>query len=627
MKGFGENSFSLSFRIFFGCVALCFFGYWASLSHFGRWLDNIVYDQIWAQVAAEQTDERFVFIDIDERSLEAEGAWPWPRSRTADLVDQLRSSGASQITMDIIFPESRQGDDRLAESLRRDPSSVSAVVFAFPGNDSPASGELSPLNKFDASLCNTESPFIKATGFLGIASSLAPQSVGHISPRVDPDGIVRATPAIVCHDGVPYASLALAAFLQALGGSEALALEKTKSPFDAAYRLSVAQDISIPVSRGGHLTVPFWVQPQSFKSVSATEVLNGNVDLNGAWVVVGSSAVGLFDRVSTPLAPLMPGALIHLRLLQSMLDEGFVMFSTGASALLGLASLVFITALCFFGQRGSLSAGKIPLVATGFFVLGSGCLILVLQVEQVIVSPSGSIATVFLGTALAMGLSLKRLAFERQAVIDRLSSYLPREFATAIARGYQSDSVDMSEKDAILVAIDVRNFDLWASELDAKSCAALLHHLVGVSSRIIQQSGGSVAHIVGCRMLAVWPETATAETIISCVKNVIMAIDDAMPQIETMPSLPPMAGIAGIEQGTVLMGTYGSEDARGFSVLGDAAVVVNGLVKMTTELSSPCLVGPKFASGLSHQQTEAVGSFLLEETKAPTELFALSSVA
>ncbi|MBW1776719.1 MAG: CHASE2 domain-containing protein [Deltaproteobacteria bacterium] len=40
---------------------------------------------------------------IDEKSLEAEGRWPWPRSKMARLVDVLSQSGARVIGFDIGF--------------------------------------------------------------------------------------------------------------------------------------------------------------------------------------------------------------------------------------------------------------------------------------------------------------------------------------------------------------------------------------------------------------------------------------------------------------------------------------------------------------------------------------------
>src|SRR5258708_35651373 len=44
-------------------------------------------------------------IDIDEKSLEKLGQWPWPRTRIADLVSNLTRLGAVVIAFDVVFLE------------------------------------------------------------------------------------------------------------------------------------------------------------------------------------------------------------------------------------------------------------------------------------------------------------------------------------------------------------------------------------------------------------------------------------------------------------------------------------------------------------------------------------------
>ena len=46
-----------------------------------------------------------VIIDIDEKSLQQYGQWPWPRYRIAILLDKLRDLEALSIGLDMMFPE------------------------------------------------------------------------------------------------------------------------------------------------------------------------------------------------------------------------------------------------------------------------------------------------------------------------------------------------------------------------------------------------------------------------------------------------------------------------------------------------------------------------------------------
>ena len=57
-----------------------------------------------------------VVVDIDEKSLDQLGQWPWPRSVVAKLVDRLTAMGAVAIGFDIVFAEpDRLSPDRIAE--------------------------------------------------------------------------------------------------------------------------------------------------------------------------------------------------------------------------------------------------------------------------------------------------------------------------------------------------------------------------------------------------------------------------------------------------------------------------------------------------------------------------------
>lgn len=68
-------------------------------------LRNALFDQYqrWHPRAYQPVPVRIV--DIDEASLERLGQWPWPRTRLAELVDQLNAAGAAAIGFDVIFAE------------------------------------------------------------------------------------------------------------------------------------------------------------------------------------------------------------------------------------------------------------------------------------------------------------------------------------------------------------------------------------------------------------------------------------------------------------------------------------------------------------------------------------------
>ena len=48
---------------------------------------------------------RVTIVAIDEASLEPVGRWPWPRTRTAEIIQRLTEGGARVIALDLILRE------------------------------------------------------------------------------------------------------------------------------------------------------------------------------------------------------------------------------------------------------------------------------------------------------------------------------------------------------------------------------------------------------------------------------------------------------------------------------------------------------------------------------------------
>src|SRR5947209_10556783 len=63
--------------------------------------------------------DRVTVVDIDDRSLNVFGQWPWPRTTLARLVERLGELGASAIVFDVIFAEAdRYSPVAYAERIR-----------------------------------------------------------------------------------------------------------------------------------------------------------------------------------------------------------------------------------------------------------------------------------------------------------------------------------------------------------------------------------------------------------------------------------------------------------------------------------------------------------------------------
>jgi adenylate cyclase len=70
-------------------------------------LEFLVYDQRFGIMPkhVKSPDNKIVIVDLDERSLQAEGQYPWNRIKVGQLTEKLRDNGVLVVGFDITFPE------------------------------------------------------------------------------------------------------------------------------------------------------------------------------------------------------------------------------------------------------------------------------------------------------------------------------------------------------------------------------------------------------------------------------------------------------------------------------------------------------------------------------------------
>ena len=68
-------------------------------------LRNATFDFYHQSKPRDYTPLPVAILDIDDRSIEELGQWPWPRTRVAELVDKTTADGAVAIAFDIVFAE------------------------------------------------------------------------------------------------------------------------------------------------------------------------------------------------------------------------------------------------------------------------------------------------------------------------------------------------------------------------------------------------------------------------------------------------------------------------------------------------------------------------------------------
>jgi len=89
-------------------------------------------------------DPRIIIVDIDQRSQEQLGRWPFPRIHFAHALDALREDGAKVVAFDITFSK----PDQTVNAVGRQPAAPTGVIQQVPARPYCAAAQASRSSFF-----------------------------------------------------------------------------------------------------------------------------------------------------------------------------------------------------------------------------------------------------------------------------------------------------------------------------------------------------------------------------------------------------------------------------------------------------------------------------------------------
>lgn len=599
---------------------------WAAWGNPLRQWDDRLASRTWSLSDTNTTEQRIVIIDIDEKSVQALGPWPWPRERMATLLTQLDQYGVELKIADILFEGAQAQDAALAAALANAPS-VIGQLFALRDTSTSShtmrSGQAA--GALNLAACPPHSS--TATGYLAPVASLAAAAhgVGHITPVVDPDGAVRRVPALVCHNGQTYPALAVAALSAATGAAPRL--------LPAGHAGTPMLDIggiALPLDAQGNIRVSYQVPRNGFVAVSAIDILQGRAPadlLQGSWALIGATAMGAGDAVPTPQGGAVSGVEVHAQILSAALDARTPYTPAWAPAWPWLTGALAVLLLLGVSGLAAKKTGLLmPLAALVLiailFVLHAW---LLLSQHLWLGWGQPALYIVILATLLS-GAEQLHLRFERARLFVNLASYLPESAARQVAFAAPSAQVQAQNRTATVMFIDVRNFSAYCEHRSPEDTATVLHLFYTTVERIVTQRGGVVEQMVGDSVMAVWngssPCADHSRWAVAAATNIWQDCLAQLPKVASR-STPPLDIGIGIETGPVLVGSFGPARRRVHTVMGEAVGVAARLEKLTAELGYPILLGPRASCNCGELGLQKLGDFLLAGFSQPRTLHAL----
>jgi len=313
-----------------------------------------------------------IIIDIDERSLQQYGQWPWPRTLMAKLIDKVGDQGVLAIGLDMVFAEpDRSSPGAFAANYPNLPENLKTELSGLPSNDDLLADALRRNRVIvgrgaldDATPARKNAPMTPSQVSDGAAASFladfpghltnipilskAAAGFGYVNAIRDPDGVVRRMPVVLNMDNKVAPSMALELLRTALGANWFTVNA------DATGVQSVAiGDAVLETDPKGQVTLHFSpANPQ--RKISAADVLSGKIPSPGfaeQIALIGVTGLGLADVATTPVSARLDGVEVQAQFVENLLygarlkQSNAIRWGEAATLLLSGFALVIITPL------------------------------------------------------------------------------------------------------------------------------------------------------------------------------------------------------------------------------------------------------------------------------------------
>jgi adenylate cyclase len=566
-------------------------------------------------------------VDIDEESLRELGQWPWPRTLIADLVSRLGELGAVVVGFDVVFSEPDRYspgsiidivhdlDEPTRERIRKLPSNDEVLAQAFRKTRVVA-GESgvrqlgtesgpAPRQVGLATVGGDPSPYLIT--FPGVLRNIpvledAATGTGLFTIRAERDGIVRRVPMAMRAQGVIIPSLSLEMLRIALGSGPLI----IRSGEAGIHSIGV-RGLELPTDRNGLIWVYFSghedFRRADSRYVSARDVLSGRVPperIAKKLVLIGTSAIGLLDRQTTPLDPSMPGVEIHAQIVENALTHGWITspdYAIGAE--LFVAVLVSLLVIIFVPVLGAATVAVVGAVIAASL---AGVSWYLFRESGILIDVTYALMSTLAIYFVLVFTNYLREQLQRQQIRSAFGQYLSPALVEQLVQTPEKLVLGGEEREMTIMFSDVRGFTTISETYrsDPQGLTSLMNRLLTPLTNAIIDHKGTIDKYMGDAVMAFWNApllddahavNACAAALEMCDRMVKLNRDLEQEALASGRKFVPIRIGVGVNTGTCVVGNMGSDLRFDYSVLGDAVNLASRIEGQTKTYGVSILAG------------------------------------
>lgn len=592
----------------------------------------------------QKPKNKIIVLEIDSEAIDRFGRWPWHRDIYAEMIHLAFETGAKVVGLDMVFSEEdkrvpielreilkKQKMEALADSLETDPLLAKTIelkkdklVLGWTSDQTcqPLYTDICPItdqekvistypadySKYSFTTFESPVPFdpVKSP-FMSVLYLLpninlfhAPaKHSGYFNTFQDPDGVTRKTSLFMMVNGQPYPSLALEMARVGLGEDLFLKLDANQKVSQLGFKKSGRV---IPVTPLGAMEINFRGGSRTFDYVRLVDLVSEHEVLEGdqvtgalkgvnkkdffkdAYVLIGVTALGVFDMRAFPFDSNVAGVEGHANILDNLLSGDMIQPTTFAGGTYITYLLMIVVALIFAFIAERLDA--VP--AVGLFLLGiiGGGIIDTKLLFARNINWNWSFLYLEMFTVFVVTIAVKYIAEERNKKFIRgaFTKYVAPAVVDSILKDPTKLTVGGERRELTILFSDIRGFTSFSEKMDAKSLSALLNDYLGIMTQIVFANEGTLDKYIGDAIMAFWgaplnqPKHASncAKTAIAMMK----ALHEHQDRLTAKYGVNVEIGI-GFNSGVVSVGNMGSDTNFAYTVIGDHVNLASRLEGLT----------------------------------------------
>ena len=495
-------------------------------------------------------------VNIDDKSIEKYGQFPFPRSDYASIIDDLYSRGAGLVVFNLYLPDSdRFGqDDRLANTLRKH-----AVVFPQVGSIDKQKGTpfrpgVSEIGE-PASNFSVNYPSIQAN-IKQINDNAAGIGVVNVLPEID--GVVRRVPMVVSSNGILYPSITLET-LRVASGDPSFQIKSSESGIEA---VRIPHFRTVDTDEYGRVWIDWSTRPIEHSLVDLPK------DFGGSIVIVGLTAKGLNNPVATANGEIFPHHL-QSAVLDTLVNGTNISRPDWANGVELLLTIILSIVSIYLTRW---KYGFIAFLAIIASVVGASkgafihysylldCIFPVLCLGIVYLH----VFTVKFITELNQKLQIKK----------QFGTYLSPALVEKLQKNPELLQLGGDSRELSIMFTDVRGFTTISEHYgkDVQGLTKIMNRYMTAMTAKIIENNGTLDKYIGDAQMAFWnaplDEPNHAKMALKTALQMMESLDAFNKEI-SQEGVPAFGMGLGINTGTVVVGNMGSSQRFDYTCLGD----------------------------------------------------------